>query len=223
MRKLIFRSIMELLESDLRLILIQCCFFAVLVIFLLGICWVFFIASINIFGFSILNSLASWISAFGAVIVGFILFPPVVLLIGSFYSEKICTLVEQRHYIDQLGTRNTSVIELIGSSMKIFGLTLLTNLLLTPIYLLGLIVPGLSFVVFYSVNGYLIGREIFEIVSCRHLTQEEGRQLRSANNSRVTWLGIVIVVLSTVPVVNLCIPIFGIVVMTHLFHQIKTK
>ena len=77
--------------------------------------------------------------------------------------------------------------------------------------------------VFYAVNGYLVGREFFEVVSCRHLTLEHSRQLRSANSSKVTCLGIVIVVLSTMPVLNLCIPIFGIVIMLHMFHQLVTK
>jgi CysZ protein len=85
------------------------------------------------------------------------------------------------------------------------------------------LVPGLSFVVFYVANGYLLGREMFEVVSGRHLTREKSKQLRNANSSTITWLGIIIIVLSTVPVANLCIPIFGIVVMIHIFHQIKTK
>ena len=223
MIKVIFRSFIEVFESDLRLILVQCCFFALLVIFLGGFFWGIFISTFDIFGFSILNSLTSWISGFWLIIVGFFLFPTIVLIIGSCFSEMICTRVEQRHYGGQVGTRKAPVFEVIGSAIKIFGLSLTINLVLIPIYFLGLFVPGISFVVFYVINGYFLGREVFEVVSCRHLTLERSRQLRSSNNSKVTWLGIIIVVLSTVPVVNLCIPIFGIVAMTHIFHQIKSK
>lgn len=223
MLKLIFRSFMELFESDLRLILVQCCLLALAVILSFGFFGGVFISSIDIFGFDILNSFASWVSGFGFVIIGFILFPSIVLLIGSFFSEKICTRVEERHYSGRIGIRNPPAMELIGSAMRIFGLSLIINLVLIPIYLLGLLVPGLSFVVFYVANGYLLGREMFEVVSGRHLTREKSKQLRNANSSTITWLGIIIVVLSTVPVANLCIPIFGIVVMIHIFHQIKTK
>lgn len=223
MRNLIFRSFMELFESDLRLILIQCWFFAVLIILSVSFFWGVFISSIDIFGFNILNSVASWVSGLGLGILGFILFPSIVLLISSFFSETICTRVEERHYVERVGTRSAPVVELMGSAMRIFGLSLIINLILTPIYLLGLFVPGLSFIVFYVANGYLLGREMFEVVSCRHLTLEKSKQLRNANSSKITWLGIMIVVLSTVPLANLCIPIFGIVVMIHIFHQIKTK
>jgi CysZ protein len=223
MLKLIFRSFMELFESDLRLILVQCCLLALAVILSFGFFGGVFISSIDIFGFDILNSFASWVSGFGFVIIGFILFPSIVLLIGSFFSEKICTRVEERHYSGRIGIRNPPAMELIGSAMRIFCLSLILNLVLIPVYLLGLFIPGLSFIVFYAVNGYLVGGETFAVVSCRHLTLEKSNQLKNANISRITWLGIVIVVLSTVPVVNLCIPIFGIVIMTHIFHQIEIK
>ena len=132
MLKLVLKSVMELFESDLRLILVQNCFLTVVVIFFVAFFGGIFIANIDVFGFSILNSLASWISGLGLVIIGFFIFPSIILLIGSFFSEKICARVERRHYVARVGSRNAPVIELIWSAIKNFGLLLIINLILLP-------------------------------------------------------------------------------------------
>lgn len=71
--------------------------------------------------------------------------------------------------------------------------------------------------VFCLVNGYLLGREYFDMVALRHMSWEAARKLREANKGYVWRAGALVAFLFTLPFVNLVAPVFGIAVMTHTF------
>jgi hypothetical protein len=56
------------------------------------------------------------------------------------------------------------------------------NLLASPIYVLA---PGINLFVFPGLNGYLFGREYFEVVALRRLDAETARALRHRFDGRV--------------------------------------
>jgi uncharacterized protein involved in cysteine biosynthesis len=94
------------------------------------------------------------------------------------------------------------------------GLTILLNLLVLPVYLF---VPGLNFFVFLGLNGYLFGREYFEVVALRRLEPDAARTLRRRFAGRVFLAGAAIAGLFAVPFVNLLAPVVATAFMLHFF------
>ena len=84
------------------------------------------------------------------------------------------------------------------------------------LYLLLFFLPPLYALIFYGVNGYLLGREYFEQVALRRLDPAAARMLRRAHQGQVLLAGVVIAFLLTVPLVNLIAPIVATAFMLHL-------
>ena len=90
------------------------------------------------------------------------------------------------------------------------------NLLALPFYLL----PFVNIALFWVVNGYLIGREYFELVALRHLPFAEVAALRKRHRMRVFLAGVIIALFTTVPLLNLFAPLFGTALMVHTYKRL---
>ena len=97
------------------------------------------------------------------------------------------------------------------------------NLLALPIYLLLLFLPPFNLLVFYMVNGYLLGREYFELVAVRRLEAAEAGRLRRQARGRVLLSGVVIAILLTIPLVNIVMPVVAAAFMVHVFHGLRDR
>ncbi len=156
------------------------------------------------------------IAALLAFLVGaFLLFPTVATLVVGLFLEEIASAVEARYYPNDPPGRSPGVGISLRLSLRFTLVALLLNLLVLPVYLLGLVFPPLNFVVFYGLNGYLLSREYFELVSSRHLTPEAMRAMRRAEWRRLLVMGVVIAFLLTVPLVNLVAPLLATAAMVH--------
>ena len=92
-----------------------------------------------------------------------------------------------------------------------------------PLYLLLLFLPPFNLFVFYLLNGYLLGREYFEIVAVRRLDMATAKRLRRTYRGRVFMAGVVIALLLTVPLVNLITPIVATAFMLHVFEGLRRR
>ncbi|HIC29274.1 MAG TPA: hypothetical protein EYO85_07535 [Rhodospirillales bacterium] len=95
------------------------------------------------------------------------------------------------------------------------GVLIVLNLFL----LVFLLIPPLFPFVFYTVNGYLLGREYFELVALRRIGPEEARRLRKAHRGKLFLTGVIMALLLTLPVVNLLAPVVITAAMVHLFED----
>ena len=84
-------------------------------------------------------------------------------------------------------------------------------------------IPLVNVLVFFLLNGYLVGREFFELVGLRRLASGPLKALRRAYRGRVLAAGIAIAALSTVPILNLLMPIIGAATMVHVFQGVRAK
>ncbi len=156
----------------------------------------------------------------GAVVLAILAFPGLAGAISSLLLDRVADAVEQRYY-PQLGPgRSQSVAEAIGTAAKFFLILLLFNLL-------GLVVaywvPGLNAVVFLLINGYLLGREYFELVALRRIKPKDLRRLRSRHGPRLLAAGVILALLMSVPLLNLLVPVIGTAFMVHIHQQIAGK
>jgi CysZ protein len=166
------------------------------------------------FAWQPLDWLVHVLGALAVAVLSWLLFPAVVTIVMGFFLERIATAVEARNYPGNGPPRHASVAESIKTTLRLMGLTILLNLLVLPVYLF---VPGLNFFVFLGLNGYLFGREYFEVVALRRLEPTAARALRRRFAGRVFIAGAAIAGLFAVPLINLIAPVVATAFMLHLF------
>jgi len=168
-----------------------------------------------------------WIASLafvGAMLVAtFMMFPAVVTIIVGLFLDKVADAVEARHYPHLGAPRPQPLPETILSTIKFAVIVILMNILVLPLYLALFFLPPANLVLYYLLNGYLVGREFFELAAFRRLDPAEATRLRRAFRSRVLVAGIVLTFLMTIPVVNLLAPVVGAAFMVHIAHDLMRR
>ncbi len=159
----------------------------------------------------------------GVLIASFFLFPGVMLVALSLMLDDIAQAVERRYYPELPPARAQPLGEAVMAALAFAAVMLLLNLLALPFYLLLLFVPPLNLFVFYLLNGYLLGREYFELVAARRFDAAGVRRLRRRYRGRVMLAGVVIAFLLTVPIVNLVTPVVATGFMLHVFERARRR
>lgn len=149
----------------------------------------------------------------------FLIFPVAALLIGLFLDE-VAERVEARHYPGDPPGRELSWGKSLTTALRFALVVIGVNILLLPLYFL---LPGVNVMVFYLANGYLLGREYFELVAYRHLPAAEVHHLRRRARARLLLAGLIIAVPLSVPIVNLLVPLFATAFMVHVFKAIAGR
>jgi uncharacterized protein involved in cysteine biosynthesis len=157
----------------------------------------------------------------GILVASFLLFPAATAVILSFLLEDIAAAVERRHYSGLPAPRKQPMTEALRAALAFAGVTILLNLVALPLYLLLLFVPPFNLFVFYGLNGYLLGREYFELVALRRLEESVARRLRKRYRGRVFMAGVITAFLLTLPLINLVAPILATGLMVHTFEQVR--
>jgi CysZ protein len=153
------------------------------------------------------------------LVVVWLLFPAVATLVAGTMIEGLVDAVEKRHYPDRLPDRSQSWLAGAASGVRFALFVIALNVALLPVYLVLLFVPLVAPMVFLSVNGYLLGREYFEMVAHRHLHALDARDLRKANRGLLFLAGVIVALLFAIPLVNFFAPMLGAAAMVHLFHR----
>ena len=160
---------------------------------------------------------------FGALALFFLLlllFPALMAIVISGFFDAIINEVERRNYPDLPPKRKQAPGELAAYLVKFTLLILAVNIVALPFYLL---LPGVNFLIAWTVNGYIFGREYYESVAMRRLAPGAMHALRHKMGGRVFRAGFLLAVLQTVPFLNLVIPVVGCAYLTHLFHAMPWR
>ncbi len=177
--------------------------------------WV--IMSTQMFGTGWLEWAADVLGWIAVAIAAMLLFPGAVVVVISFLLEDIAQAVEAKHYPGLPPPRETGISETIWSATVFAVIAITLNVFLLPLYFF----PVLNVFVFGAVNGYLLGREYFELVASRRLPPEAVRAMRRRYRSRIWFAGIVIAGLLSIPVVNWFLPVIAAAAMLHLFEKLR--
>jgi len=162
--------------------------------------------------------LAGVLGAFAAPVLTWLLFPSVVLLILGLYSEAIILAVE-RHYYPNLATPPPArQMANLWSGIRLALIGLVLNIVALPLYLL---FPGLNLVLFLGLNGYLLGREYFDVVALRRVDWRAAQRLWREHRMTFILSGVVVAGLFALPVVNLVAPIIGLAAAVHLVERLR--
>jgi CysZ protein len=158
-------------------------------------------------------------TALGIIAGAIYLMPPITSLVASLFFDEIAEQVERRNYTADPVGKALPVTTSVLLSLRFFGLVLLVNL----VALVLLILPGVNVAVFFIANGYLLGREYFELAAMRFRTIDEARDLRRANAMRVFLAGLVIAGIVIIPILNLITPVFATAFMVRMHKKISRE
>lgn len=174
---------------------------------------------LELFNWGWVNWIIDWLGLVAITGVTLLVFPTAVIVISGMFLEYVVRGVEQRHYPDLPPARAQGYGEIILYLVKFTGLVVLLNLLALPFYL----IPVAGIAVAWCLNGYLLGREYFELVAQRRLEGPALRAMRRAYRGRLFVGGIMLAVLMTVPILNLVMPVVASAFFTHIFHDLGER
>lgn len=162
-----------------------------------------------------LETLVDALGAIATLALTWFLFPATVSAVISLFLDSVADCVEHKHYPNLPATDGAPIGEQIAMTLKFFGILVGLNILLLPFLFFGPIFPF----VFYGVNGYLLGREYFEMVAARRMPANAVTELRKARQGRLFLVGVAIAFGLTIPLVNLLMPVVATAAMVHLFEE----
>jgi len=157
------------------------------------------------------------------VFLSWLLFPSVVTLIVSFYLEATAQAVEDKHYPHLPETRGQPISEVLMVTVKFSLLAIFLNILALPVYAVLFFIGPFNLFVFYALNGYLLGREFFELVAHRRLDPRGALYLRSAFRGQLFLAGVVIAFMMTIPILNLLASVIATAALVHLVQGWRTR
>ena len=100
------------------------------------------------------------------LITAWFLFPVLATAIMGLFLDDAAAAVEEKHYPADPPGRALGVGVALWEAIKLGLVILLVNILALPIYIVAIFVPPVGpLLVYYVINGYLLGREYFELVS----------------------------------------------------------
>jgi uncharacterized protein involved in cysteine biosynthesis len=175
------------------------------------------LARLSLIGIGWVDTAIDLLAGAGVLVVAWLLFPVTISVVVGFFLEQVAEAVERRYYPDLGPPRAQPVAEQVAGGLRFALVALGLNLLALPLYLAGIFLPPLNVFVFYGLNGYLLGREFYELVALRRFDQRQVQVLRRAHGGRSFLAGVVIAFLLTVPFVNLIAPVIATAFMVHLF------
>ncbi len=164
-----------------------------------------------------IDNLASW--AVVPVMLGasvFLMVPVASAFVGIFLDD-VADAVEDKHYPGLSEVARIPFSESLIETLKFLGLLLGVNILALILYL---IFPPFAPLIFWGVNGLLLGREYATLVARRRMTPQEVRSFRKRHATQIWLAGVCMAIPLTIPVMNLVVPIIGVAGFTHLFHRV---
>ena len=164
--------------------------------------------------------LPGWLgSLLGLVVAGFaglVLFVPLAMAIAGSFVDRIAGAVERRHYPwlptprpEALGAQVWDGIALAARVLALQGVALGLSILL----------PGVGIGLGWLITAWAIGRGLFVAVAMRRMDRQAAMAAYRARRWAVIAQGGAIAFCTTLPLVNLIAPVFGIAALTHVLHR----
>ena len=143
---------------------------------------------------------------------------PVTSAIIALFLDEVAQAVEARHYPHLPKQTATKLQDQILVGIRFLGILLLANI---GALILSMIVPLLAPFVFWATNGYLMGREYFQMAAMRRLPRAQAQELFQRHQGSIWTAGVLMAIPMSIPLVGLFIPILGAATFTHQFERLR--
>ncbi|MGE0047146.1 MAG: EI24 domain-containing protein [Hyphomonadaceae bacterium] len=152
-----------------------------------------------------------WVAGIGGVIVAAALSPGISMMVGGWLFDIAAERVERA--IGAPGARRVGLIEGVWNGFRIAIPAFFLNLIALPFYF----TPVFGAVLFFSLNGYLMGREYSTLAAARRMKFRDAKKLRRTARISVFLCGIAC---SLIPFLA---PLVAASVMTRLVNQLCAR
>ena len=143
---------------------------------------------------------------------------PVTSAIIALFLDEVAQAVEARHYPHLPKQTATKLQDQILVGIRFLGILLLANI---GALILSMILPLLAPFVFWATNGYLMGREYFQMAAMRRMPRAQAQELFQRHQGSIWTAGILMAIPMSIPLVGLFIPILGAATFTHQFERLR--
>ena len=213
-------SFSQLPDPAFRRVIIKAILLSIFVFVFLAIVVWFVLSETNLFTFWLFEAFADMLGGITAIVIAWLLFPTLASFFITLFLEDIVEAVESRYYPNTLLEKINNPSATFIISLRFTAIALFLNILAIPFYFFTIWFPPLGIFVFYCLNGYLLGREYFELVALRHIKMEDIPSIRQANRMKLFLFGSVTTFLFTIPIINFLAPILGVTGMTHFLRKL---
>jgi len=143
---------------------------------------------------------------------------PVASAIIALFLDEVAQAVEARHYPHLPKQAAAKLQDQILVSIRFLGLLILANI---GALILSMILPFLAPLVFWATNGYLMGREYFQMAAMRRMPRTQAQELLQRHQGAIWCAGILMAIPLSIPLVGLFIPVLSAATFTHLFERLR--
>ena len=143
---------------------------------------------------------------------------PVASAFTGLFLEDVAAAVEARYYPHLPDVPRLPWSDALRESVNFFGVLVAVNLAALVLYFL---VGPFAPLLFWVVNGFLLGREYFQLVAMRRMGRREATAARKRHAGRIWLTGTLMAAPLSIPVMNLVVPVLGVAAFTHLFHGLE--
>lgn len=143
---------------------------------------------------------------------------PVASAFTGIFLERIADAVETKHYPGLPAATPVPLLDALRDTVSFLGVMIGVNLLALILYV---IFAPFALFIFWVVNGFLLGREYFQLVAMRRIGRTGAKQARGRHAFTIWVAGTLMAIPLTIPILNLVIPIMGVATFTHLYHRLE--
>jgi uncharacterized protein involved in cysteine biosynthesis len=163
------------------------------------------------------DNLVSWAAVGLMLVLSVVLMVPAAAAVVGFFLDDVAEAVEARHYPALPPAKALGLARQVGDALRFLALVVVVNLAAVVVYLA---VPPLAPFAFWTVNGFLLGREYFQLVALRRVDRREAAALWRRHFWRIWLVGTALAVPLSVPVLSLVVPMLGVAVFVHQFQRL---
>ena len=129
--------------------------------------------------------LFGWFSGVIGLVLTILFFPALMSMAIGLFQERAAGIVEVEHYPNLDSPRQNSIAEQTWLGIRFLAWTILVNGLAFPLYFL----PIANIFILLFVNGFVIGREYFEVAATRRMSADSIRKLRRSHRVKIWMTG----------------------------------
>lgn len=163
------------------------------------------------------DALLGWASLGLMIVLSVVLMVPVAAAFAGIFADDVAEAVEDRHYPTLPPVPAPRFLDTLVETVNFLGVVVAVNVAALLIYpFAGLALP----LVFWAINGYLLGQEYFTAVATRRVGRVRAKALRRQFRGRIWLAGTLMAAPLSIPLVNLLVPVLGAATFTHMFHRL---
>lgn len=163
------------------------------------------------------KDLLGWGSLFFMLLLSFFLMVPVASAFTGLFLDDVAKAVERKHYPTLPPVPRIPFRDSLVDTLNFLGVLIGANILALMIYAVMNVFSPLAF---WALNGYLLGREYFQMVAMRRLGRAGAKALRKQHWFEIWLAGVLMAVPLTIPLINLLVPVLAAATFTHLYHRL---